>query len=177
MAMLLPTAGKDAPNMVNVIIEIGANSPPVKYEFDKKAGMLFVDRFLYTSMVYPCNYGFIPQTLSGDGDPVDVLVYSTYPVVPGAVLLSRPVGMLMTEDESGKDAKIIAVPSEKVDPFLKDVQTFKDLPQLFLEQVEHFFKHYKDLEKGKWVKILGWEGKEHALDIIKESVEAFKKNN
>jgi len=158
---------------VDVIIEVSASHGPVKYEFDKQAGLLRVDRFLHTSMVYPCNYGFIPDTLSGDEDPVDVLLYSTYPVVPGALVRCRPIGVFITEDEKGKDAKILCIPTTKVDPFLKEIKTYKDLPELFLKQVAHFFEHYKDLEKDKWVKTVGWEGELEARDIIRQAIRSY----
>ncbi len=172
--MKLPNAGKNSPNQVNVLIEISASYGAVKYEFDKELGLLLVDRFLSTSMIYPCNYGFIPQTLSGDGDPVDVLVYSTHPIIPGALIEVRPLGVLITEDEKGEDAKIIAVPNKKVDPFLSNVESYNDLPKAFISQVEHFFKHYKDLEQEKWVKVHGWKESSYAFTIIKEAIENYK---
>lgn len=168
------SAGEKAPNQINVIIEISANSGPVKYEYDKDTKMLCVDRFLHTSMVYPCNYGFIPKTIAGDGDPVDVLVYSTMPIIAGAYIKVRPIGVLLSEDESGNDAKIIAVPIEKVDPFLKNIKNYTDLPHLFLEQVKHFFERYKDLEADKWVKVTGWKDAATAYDIISKSIQDYK---
>lgn len=153
-------------------------SNPVKYELDKDSGALFVDRFLTTAMYYPCNYGFIPHTLSGDGDPADVLVVGSLPVVPNAVIKARPIGVLMMEDESGQDEKILAVPVTKLDPFYENIHSYEDLPEIFCKQISHFFEHYKDLEKGKWVKILGWEGKEKAEQLINEASErALKKSN
>ena len=149
-------AGKDVPNDFNVVIEIPANSAPIKYELDKDSGALFVDRFMGTSMFYPCNYGFVPQTLAEDGDPVDVLVYTPFVLQPGVVVRCRALGMLKMEDESGIDAKLIAVPVEKLCPMFKGIQTMEDMPELLLNQIEHFFEHYKDLEKGKWVKVQGW---------------------
>ncbi len=159
-----PSKGINAPQEVNVVIEI--NAAHVKYEFDKKTGMLFVDRFLSTSMVYPCNYGFVPETLAGDGDPLDILVHTTYPVMAGSVLVARPIGVLLTEDESGQDEKIIAVPSQKIDPFLAHINSCTDLPELLLMQIQHFFEHYKDLEPKKWVKVLGWKGVDKAYEAI-----------
>ncbi len=169
----IPT-GKDAPHEVNVIIEVPMGSSPVKYEVDKDSGALFVDRFVHTAMYYPCNYGFVPHTLSGDGDPADVLVVSTYPVMSGAVIPARPVGVLIMEDDGGMDEKILAVPTSKTFPFYDDVETYTDLPKILLEQVQHFFEHYKDLEKGKWVKIIGWEGKERAIELLQEAIDREK---
>jgi inorganic pyrophosphatase len=161
----IPT-GKNTPDDINVIIEIPQGGYPIKYEIDKESGALFVDRFLHTSMVYPSNYGFIPGTLSDDGDPVDVLVVSQIPVVPGAVIRSRPIGALMMEDESGGDEKILAVPVDKLHPFYEKIQSYQDLPQILTEQIAHFFQHYKDLEKGKWVKVVKWVGPEEAKKMI-----------
>lgn len=163
--------GKDAPNDVNVIIENTMGGCPVKYEVDKDSGMMFVDRFVHTPMFYPGNYGFVPHTLSGDGDPVDVLVMSTLPVIAGAVLPSRPVGVLEMEDDGGQDEKIIAVPTTKMFPYHENIETVEDLPAIQREQVEHFFTHYKDLEKGKWVKIIGWRGVDRAKELIAEGIE------
>ncbi|MEO6698545.1 MAG: inorganic diphosphatase [Paraperlucidibaca sp.] len=167
-------AGKDLPNDINVVIEIPANHAPIKYEIDKDADALFVDRFIGTAMFYPANYGYIPNTLSEDGDPLDVLVVTPHPVVPGAVIRSRPIGMLMMEDDSGIDAKLIAVPHDKLSPIYKDVKEISDLPELLLRQIEHFFTHYKDLEPGKWVKIMGWENADAARAEIMKSLEAAK---
>lgn len=170
--------GKNPPKEINVVIEVPMGASPVKYEMDKDSGAIFVDRFLTTAMVYPCNYGFIPHTLSGDGDPADVLVVSRLPVTPGAVIAARPIGVLLMEDESGQDEKILAVPTTKLDPYYSNIESYKDLPEIFLAQISHFFTHYKDLEKGKWVKVLGWEAKEKAEALIKEAVErAEKKSN
>jgi len=160
----------NAPEEVNVIIEIAAGAAPVKYEFDKDSGALFVDRFLTTAMFYPANYGFIPHTLSEDGDPADVLVITQTPVVPGSVITARPIGVLLMEDESGMDEKIIAVPKDKLHPFTKDVQTLNDLPEMTLKQISHFFERYKDLEEGKWVKVKGYADKNRAFEIINDSV-------
>ena len=170
--------GKDAPNDVNVIIENTMGACPVKYELDKDSGMMCVDRFVHTPMFYPGNYGFVPHTLSDDGDPVDVLVMSTLPVIAGAILPSRPVGVLEMEDDGGLDEKIIAVPTTKMFPYHEKIETVEDLPSIQREQVEHFFTHYKDLEKGKWVKIIGWQGVDRAKQLIKEGIaraEAEKK--
>lgn len=160
--------GKNVPHEVNVVIEIPQGGVPVKYEVDKESGVLFVDRFLYTAMYYPGNYGFIPHTLSGDGDPCDVIVVGQMPVVPGAVIPSRPVGALLMEDESGQDEKIIAVPVDKLHPFYSEATSYKDLPPIVCEQIAHFFQHYKDLEKDKWVKIKRWADADEAREIIQQ---------
>lgn len=167
-------AGKDVPNDVNVIIEIPANSSPIKYELDKETGAMFVDRFMGTAMFYPCNYGYVPNTLSEDGDPVDVLVVTPFPLQMGVVVRCRMLGMLRMEDESGIDAKLIAVPVEKLCPMYKAIQSTADLPELLLNQIEHFFEHYKDLEKGKWVKIQGWADKEAAKQEILDGVKRYE---
>jgi inorganic pyrophosphatase len=164
------SAGKQPPEQINVVIEIPMGSAPIKYEIDKESGALFVDRFLQTSMIYPANYGFIPQTFSGDGDPCDVLVISKLPVCHGAVIPSRPIGVLMMEDESGVDEKILAVPTSKIEPYYDAIKSYRDLPEIFIQQIGHFFEHYKDLEKGKWVKVLGWEGPEKAKQLIQEGL-------
>ena len=166
--------GKNPPNDVNVVIEIPLKGDPVKYEVDKESGAMFVDRFLHTAMFYPCNYGFIPNTLSDDGDPVDVLVVGRHSVVPGAVMRSRPIGVLMMEDEAGQDEKILAVPHPKLHPFYDDVNSYKDLPKTLIEQIEHFFAHYKDLEPGKWVKVTGWGDAAAAAKIIEQGIEKAK---
>lgn len=166
--------GSKAPDEVNVVIEIPINSG-VKYELDKETGVLFVDRILYTSMVYPFNYGFIPGTLEEDGDPVDILVVSYDPLLPGSVIKARPVGVLETEDEKGRDAKIVAVPSEKIDPRFQGIRDVSDLPEAVRQRIEHFFQHYKELEKGKWVRVVGWRGRSEALERIKQAVERFSK--
>lgn len=168
-------SGKQLPDDMNVVIEIPSNSNPIKYEIDKDSGLVMVDRFIGTSMVYPCEYGFVPHTLSEDGDPVDVLVVSPYTLAPGSVIRCRPVGMLQMTDESGKDAKILAVPVDKLTPRYKHVQTPEDLGQHLLNTIEHFFKHYKDLESGKWVKIDGWLGVEAAKNEIMASVKRYEK--
>jgi inorganic pyrophosphatase len=163
--------GKDAPHDINVVIEIPVGGPPIKYEVDKESGAMFVDRFLHTAMYYPVNYGFVPHTLSEDGDPVDVMVVSQIPVAVGSVMRSRPIGVLMMEDESGKDEKILAVPHTKIFPFYDDVKSYKDLPHILVQQIEHFFTHYKDLEPGKWVKVTGWGDAATAGRMIQEGID------
>ena len=162
--------GKSAPEDINVIIEIPQNAAPVKYEVDKESGAVFVDRFVHTPMFYPVNYGFVPHTLSEDGDPVDVMVLTPFPVVVGSVLRSRPIGVLLMEDESGKDEKILAVPHSKLHPLYDSVKNHTDLPAIQLQQIEHFFTHYKDLEKGKWVKVTGWGDAAEAVRLINEGI-------
>ena len=174
MGLDLVTTGKDVPHDVNVIIEIPMNAEPVKYEVDKASGAIFVDRVLTTPMRYPCNYGYIPHTLSGDGDPADVLVVMPLPLVPGCVIRVRPIGMLNMVDEAGEDTKIIAVPVSKVFPAYDNVKTIDDLPDLTKDRIRHFFEHYKDLEKGKWVKVDGWSGPAEAEAEIMKSVERFQ---
>jgi len=164
------SAGSDLPKEFNVIIEIPANSAPVKYEMDKDSGALFVDRFVGTAMSYPVNYGFIPHTLSEDGDPADVLVITPFPVAYGAVIKCRAIGVLNMEDESGIDAKILAVPTKKVCPMYSDIDSYEQLPELLRDQIKYFFEHYKGLEKGKWVKISGWAGSDAANTEIVNSV-------
>jgi inorganic pyrophosphatase len=166
--------GKTAPEEINVIVEVSKGAGPVKYEMDKDSGALFVDRFIQTSMHYPCNYGFIPHTLSDDGDPADVLIVSDLQVMPGAVVACRPIGVLLMEDESGGDEKILAVPTDKLDPFYKDIKTHTDLPEVLLDRIKNFFENYKALEKGKWVKIEGWAGKDKAVELIKAAIENAK---
>jgi inorganic pyrophosphatase len=167
--------GKNAPWDVNVVIEVPMGGEPIKYEICKDSGALYVDRFLHTAMVYPCNYGFIPHTLSGDGDPADVLVVGRRPLMPGCVLAVRPIGVLLMEDEGGKDEKILAVPQSRLHPFYNEVESYKHLPPVLIEQIAHFFEHYKDLEKNKWVKVLGWEDADVAAQIISESIELGRK--
>ena len=162
--------GKNPPQEINVLIEIPQTGLPIKFELDKKSGALFVDRFMYTPMHYPCNYGFVPNTLAEDGDPVDALVLAPHPVPPGTVIPSRPIGMLEMEDESGVDAKILAVPLAKISPLYETVQTFSDLPPLVIDQIQHFFEHYKDLEPGKWVKVRDWHGPEAAHKEIMDAI-------
>ncbi len=166
-------AGRDVPNDVNVVIEIPMNGDPIKYELDKATGALFIDRFMSTSMHYPCNYGYIPRTLSGDGDPVDVLVVTPYPLIPGVVVRCRPVGMLKMTDEAGADEKLLAVPIDKLTPIYRNVQSSRDLPELTQTQITHFFEHYKDLEPGKWVQVQGWVGAEEAKKAILDGVKFF----
>lgn len=173
MALDRVPAGKDIPNNINVVIEIPVRGEPVKYEVDKASGALFVDRFLGTSMFYPANYGYVPQTLSEDGDPVDVLVVTPIPILAGSVISCRPIGMLKMTDESGVDAKILAVPSDKLCKEYCDVQKPEDLPGNLLATISHFFEHYKDLEDGKWVKVDGWVGADEAKAEILASVERF----
>jgi len=166
-------AGKDLPNDFNVIIEIPMNADPVKYEVDKDTGAVFVDRFMSTAMHYPCNYGYIPHTLSDDGDPVDVLVLSPLPLITGVVVRCRPLGMLKMADEAGGDAKILAVPIDKLSSMYRTVQSIRDLPEITTRQIEHFFAHYKDLEPGKWVRMDGWVGPEEAKAEIIGSAARF----
>ncbi|VAX02970.1 Inorganic pyrophosphatase, partial [hydrothermal vent metagenome] len=168
------SSGKDVPNDINVIIEIPSHSDPVKYEVDKETGAMFVDRFMNTAMYYPCNYGYVPHTLSEDGDPVDVLVVTPTPLISGSVIRCRPVGMLEMTDESGIDAKILAVPVDKLAVQYRGVEKLEDLSPLLLDQIAHFFEHYKDLESNKWVKIDGWVGTDAAKAEILASVERFK---
>jgi inorganic pyrophosphatase len=166
--------GRDVPHEVNVIVEVPVGGEPIKYEMDKEAGTLVVDRFLYTSMRYPGNYGFIPHTLSGDGDPVDVLIANQRGIVPGAIVAVRPVGVLRMQDEAGVDEKIIAVPVPRLTRRYEHVHNYADLPDITIKQIEHFFEHYKDLELGKWVKALGWGNAEEARALILEGVERAK---
>jgi len=161
---------KNPPDDVNVVIEVANGGEPIKYEMDKAAGTLVVDRFLYTPMRYPGNYGFVPHTLSDDGDPIDVLVANTRPIIPGAVINVRPVGVLKMMDESGGDEKIIAVPSPKLTQRYMNVHNFTDLPAITLEQIQHFFEHYKDLEPGKWVKVQGWGDAAEAKALIVDAI-------
>ena len=162
--------GADAPNVFNVVIEIPMNADPIKYEVDKETGAIFVDRFMSTAMHYPTNYGYVPQTLSGDGDPVDVLVITPFPLIPGVVVPCRPIGILKMEDEAGMDGKVLAVPTDKILPIYANWQKPEDLSPMQLNAISHFFEHYKDLEKGKWVKVLGWEGPDAARQEVAEGV-------
>ena len=162
-------AGINFPEDINVIIEVAVGSEPIKYEIDKNSGALFVDRYLFTPMTYPCNYGFVPHTLSDDGDPIDVLVATTRPIIPGAVINCRPIGVLLMTDEAGQDEKIIAVPTTKLSERYKNVSSYTDLPEITLKQIEHFFEHYKDLEPNKWVKIDSWKDAEHAKALLKKT--------
>jgi len=163
--------GKNPPEEVNVIVEVPVGGEPIKYEMDKASGTLVVDRFLYTSMRYPGNYGFIPHTLSDDGDPCDVLIANQRGIVPGAVVAVRPVGVLKMQDEAGGDEKIIAVPTTRLTRRYEKVHGYMDLPDITLKQIEHFFQHYKDLESSKWVKVLGWGDAEEAKDLIRHAIE------
>lgn len=167
--------GVNPPYDVNVIIENPMGGDPVKYEMDKDSGFMFVDRFLHTAMQYPGNYGFIPHTLSGDGDPVDVIVVGQVPVMPGAVMRSRPVGVLLMEDDAGQDEKIIAVPVAKLYPYHENVNDLEDLPAILREQIAHFFSHYKDLEKNKWSKVTGWGNAAKAAEMILEGIKRAAK--
>ena len=167
-------SGRDVPNNINVIIEIPANSEPVKYELDKETGAMFVDRFMNTAMHYPCNYGYVPHTLSADGDPVDVLVVTAVPLISGSVIRCRPVGVLKMTDESGDDAKVLAVPTDKLSRLYRNVQDFRDLPEVTLDQIAHFFEHYKDLDEGKWVRVEGWAGVDEAKAEIIASIQMYK---
>jgi inorganic pyrophosphatase len=167
--------GHNPPHDVNVIVEVPIGGEPIKYEMDKAAGTLVVDRFLHTPMRYPGNYGFVPHTLSEDGDPIDVLVANTRPIVPGAVINVRPVGVLKMQDEAGGDEKVLAVPVPKLTKRYEHVKEYTDLPVITLQQVQHFFEHYKDLEPGKWVKVLGWGDAAEARKLIGEAIERARK--
>jgi len=173
MALNSVPSGKDLPNDFNVIIEIPMHADPIKYEVDKQSGAIFVDRFMATAMHYPCNYGYIPHTIADDGDPVDVLVVTPFALAPGAVVRCRPVGMFNMEDEAGGDAKLLAVPVDALTTMYRDIQSPRDLPQLTLDQIAHFFAHYKDLEPGKFVKVKGWVGAEEAKREIMAGVARF----
>lgn len=166
--------GSNPPEDVNVIIEVPVGGHPIKYEMDKDAGALIVDRFLYTPMTYPGNYGFVPHTLSDDGDPIDVLICNTRPLIPGCVINVRPIGVLVMEDNSGKDEKIIAVPSPHLTRRYEKIHDYSDLPEITLQQISHFFEHYKDLEPGKWVKIGEWGDEDYARKLITEAIERAK---
>ena len=169
----IPT-GKNPPDDINVVIEVPVGGEPIKYEMDKASGTLFVDRFLYTPMRFPGNYGFVPHTLSADGDPIDVLVCNTRAIVPGAVINCRPVGVLVMEDDGGGDEKIIAVPATKITKRYERIKTTADLPEITVQQIQHFFEHYKDLEPGKWVKIKHWGDAAEARKLIVEAVERYR---
>jgi inorganic pyrophosphatase len=164
------SAGTNPPKDIHAVIEIPLGGVPVKYEIDKTSGALFVDRFLHTAMHYPANYGFVPHTLSGDGDPCDVLVISQTPVVPGSVIRCRPIGALMMVDDAGEDEKIVAVPIDRLHPYYRNVDSYLDLPEILREQIAHFFQHYKDLEKGKWVTIAKWVDVDEAKKLITDAV-------
>jgi inorganic pyrophosphatase len=171
------TPGAKAPEEFNVIIEIPMNADPIKYEVDEESGALFVDRFMGTAMHYPCNYGYIPQTLAGDGDPVDVLVITPYPLISGVVVACRPIGILTMQDEAGQDNKLLAVPTDKVLGIYTHWQKPEDMNDLRLKQIQHFFEHYKDLEPGKWVKVLGWGGPDKARNEVREGMQAWTARN
>ena len=177
MALMNVTAGKNAPEEFNVIIEIPAHSEPIKYEVDKETGALFVDRFMTTAMHYPCNYGYVPQTISDDGDPVDVLVITPFAVAPGAVVRCRALGMLMMDDEAGGDAKVLAVPVDKILGMYSLWKRIEDINPQRLATIQHFFEHYKDLEKGKWVKVKGWAGPDQAKQEISGGMVRYKKES
>jgi inorganic pyrophosphatase len=170
------TPGANVPDAFNVIIEIPMNADPIKYEVDKASGAMFVDRFMTTAMHYPTNYGYVPKTLSGDGDPVDVLVITPYPLYPGVVVPCRPIGILMMEDEAGVDGKVLAVPTDKILPMYTHWQKIEDVNKMRLNAIAHFFEHYKDLEKNKWVKILGWEGLDSAKKEIMDGIANYNKS-
>lgn len=175
MGLMRVSPGQDAPEHINVVIEIPAYSEPVKYEVDKETGTMFVDRFMSTAMYYPCNYGYIPQTLSEDGDPADVLVVTPAPLLPGVVIKCRPVGVLKMTDEAGGDAKLLAVPADKLSTHYRHIKNYQELPPHLLATISHFFEHYKDLEPNKWVKVEGWAGPEEAKKEIMASIERYKK--
>ena len=168
------TPGDSVPDNVNVIIEIPTHGEPVKYEVDKETGAMFVDRFLATAMRYPCNYGYIPQTLSADGDPVDVLVLTPRPLISGSVIRCRPLGVLEMEDEAGDDAKLLAVPIDKITGVYREIVSFRDINREVLEQITHFFEHYKDLEREKWVRVVGWADVDRAKAEIMRSIDRFE---
>jgi len=174
MALNLVPTGRDVPNEINVVIEIPKDAEPVKYEVDKATGAIFVDRVLSTPMRYPCNYGYVPHTLCGDGDPVDVLVLIPLPLIPGAVIRCRPVGMLRMTDESGEDTKIVAAPAAKVFAHYDHINDISDVPQHWCDRIGHFFTHYKDLEKGKWVKVDGWSDAAAARQEILDSIARYQ---
>jgi inorganic pyrophosphatase len=163
--------GRNPPADLNAVIEIPIGGVPVKYELDKASGAMFVDRFLHTAMFYPGNYGFIPHTLSEDGDPCDILVVANVAVVPGAVIRCRPVGALLMQDEKGMDEKILAVPVDDLHPFYSNIRTYTDLPSVLIEQIAHFFEHYKELEQGKWVKVLRWLDAGEAQTLVQEAID------
>lgn len=168
--------GSNPPEDVNVLVEVPIGGHPIKYELDKESGTLVVDRFLYTPMTYPGNYGFVPHTLSDDGDPIDVLICNTRPLVPGCVINVRPIGVLVMEDNAGQDEKIIAVPSSHLTKRYDGIENFDDMPRITLNQIEHFFEHYKDLEPGKWVKIGGWRDAVEARRLIVEAIARAESN-
>jgi inorganic pyrophosphatase len=162
--------GKNPPQEVNVVVEVPLRSDPIKYEFDKESGAITVDRFLYTTMFYPCNYGFIPHTLADDGDPVDVMVVGRMPVQPGAVIAVRPIGLLELEDEAGGDEKVLAVPVPKITLLYEKVRSWQDIPEIDLKRIQHFFEHYKDLEPEKWVRVGNWRDRDKAFQVINDAI-------
>ena len=162
--------GRNPPQEINVVIEVPLRSDPIKYEFDKDSGAIFVDRYLYTTMFYPCNYGFVPHTLSADGDPIDVMVVGRMPLLPGSVLRARPIGVLKMEDEAGADEKLLAVPIPKISLLYERVHSYRDIPEIDLQRIAHFFEHYKDLEPDKWVELKGWGEPEEAHRLILEAM-------
>lgn len=162
--------GDNPPGEINVVVEIPQGGPPIKYELDKPSGALRVDRFLHTAMFYPANYGFVPHTLAADGDPADVLVIAQVAVMPGAVIRSRPIGALLMEDENGMDEKIVAVPVDDLHPFYSGIRSYRDLPPLLCDQIAHFFRHYKDLEAGKWVKVMRWADAAEAMELLRQAI-------
>jgi inorganic pyrophosphatase len=176
MALDLVPTGRDVPNEINVVIEIPKDADPVKYEVDKASGAIFVDRFMSTSMHYPTNYGYVPKTISGDGDPVDVLVITPVPLIPGVVVTCRPIGILKMQDEAGDDGKVLAVPIDKILSIYTQWQKPEDLNPMRLKTIAHFFEHYKDLETGKWVKILGWEGPDAARREILDGIACYERS-
>ena len=169
----IPT-GQNPPDDINVVVEVPLGGHPIKYEIDKDSGAMFVDRYLYTEMRYPCNYGFVPHTLSLDGDPIDVMIVGNRPVVPGSVVRARPVGVLMMTDDKGEDEKILAVPHPKLTAYYDKIATYHDLPQILVDKIAHFFEHYKDLEREKWTRIEGWFGVDKARELINEAIERAK---
>jgi inorganic pyrophosphatase len=173
MSISKVTAGDNVPNEFNVIIEIPMNADPIKYEIDKASGALFVDRFMMTAMHYPANYGYVPQTVADDDDPVDVLVHTPFPLLPGVVVRCRPLGILQMDDEAGGDAKLLAVPADAICPLYTHWRSISDVPEIRLKQIQHFFEHYKDLEAGKWVKVIGWAGLDMAHTEILDGIKRF----
>ena len=174
MSLQQVPAGRNLPDEINVVIEVPMNSPAIKYEIDKESGAIFVDRMLKTAMYYPCNYGYVPHSLCGDGDPLDVLVVLPLPLVPGTVIQCRPVGVLQMKDEAGEDAKILAVPISDVTGIYRDIVSFEDMDKLLLDQIEHFFEHYKDLEPNKWVRTGEWEDVNVARKEITDAIECYQ---
>jgi len=177
MDIMRISIGDNPPEEVNVVVEVPLRSDPIKYEFEKDSGAIFVDRFLYTSMFYPCNYGFVPHTLADDGDPVDVMVIGRMPVQPGAVLPARVIGVLELEDEAGGDEKILAVPAPKITPLYEKVNSWRDIPEIDLERLKHFFEHYKDLEPNKWTRVGNWRDPQIAHQMIMQAIESAERHS